>query len=299
MIFNVDDLVQKGLVHKKTYKDGPYEGLSVLKYKNSVFWDNLWHTDSRLLDCRGMVVDSQDNVVIWPFTKIFNRFENGTDLPLDKMVVCANKSNGYMAAATFHKDKLLVSTTGTLDSEFARMAESYLEKLNWDIIASPDSFTFIFEICDPSDPHIVEENPGAYLIGVRTHASGQMRDESALDVIAGHLNCFRPDWVIAPFGDVVFNSKYVKHEGYVVRDLHSGDLLLKIKSPYYLTKKFLIRGGVRKCEAIWDHGDRVKKIVEEEYYPLVDYIKTTFTKDEWQAMAEQQRNKIITNFLEK
>ena len=130
MKFNVDDLVAKNLVTKKTYTEGPFAGLSVLKYKNNVFWDNLWHTDSRLLECRGMVVDAEDNVVIWPFTKIFNRFENGTDLPPDQQVVCIRKVNGFMATAAIHKDNLLVSTTGTLDSEFSELARKYLEKMN-------------------------------------------------------------------------------------------------------------------------------------------------------------------------
>ena len=127
MRFNVDDLVAKKLVTKKTYTEGPFAGLSVLKYKNNVFWDNLWHTDPRLLECRGMVVDSEDNVIILPFTKIFNRFENGKDLPMDKQICVPRKVNGFMAAAGAYNGDWIVSTTGTPDSDFAHMAKERID----------------------------------------------------------------------------------------------------------------------------------------------------------------------------
>lgn len=302
MKFSAKDLVSQGIVKAKTYTEGPYAGLSVLKYSNSVFWGNRWGEDSRLLDCRGMVVDQDDNVIIWPFTKIFNRFENDTDLPLDQEVICVRKVNGFMATAALHKGELIVSTTGTLDSDFADLARKYLENFNFNVINFPEDYTFIFEICDNTDPHIVEEKEGAYLIGARDLAlNGVMASEGQLDQMAEATGFLRPTWNAMNFGDVIENVKRVKHEGYVIRSLDTdtefSDLLMKIKSPYYLTKKFFMRGGVKKCEAIWDHNDRVKQIVEEEYYPLVDYIKTTFTKDQWLSMNEQDRGAVIGEFL--
>lgn len=297
MKFNAKDLISQGIVKAKTYTEGPYAGLSVLKYSNSVFWDNRWGEDSRLLDCRGMVVDQDDNVIIWPFTKIFNRFENETDLPLDQKVICVRKVNGFMAAATIYKGELLVSTTGTLDSEFANLARKYIHAGPIEKIDTVQNYTFIFEICDSSDPHIVAEDAGAYLIGLRRMSDGKMMEESRMDGLADYFGWKRPSWEVAPFGDVVYNSKVIKHEGYVIRDVNSGELLLKIKSPHYLAKKFFMRGGVKKCEAIWDDSSRVKQIVEEEYYPLVDYIKTSFTKDQWLVMDEQARGAVIGEFL--
>ena len=302
MKFNVDDLVAKKLVTKKTYTEGPFAGLSVLKYKNNVFWDNLWHTDPRLLECRGMVVDSEDNVIIWPFTKIFNRFENGTDLPLDKPVICSRKVNGFMATAAIHKDKLLVSTTGTLDSEFSELARKYLEKMNFDLISFREDYTFIFEICDSSDPHIVEEKEGAYLIGVRDLAlNGVMVEEHKLDRIAEVIGAKRPQWDVRAFGDVVAASHAVSHEGFVVRNIGTDDenseLLLKIKSPHYLAKKFLMRGGDNKWDMIWDNPKEAKKRIDEEYYELLDHIREYYSKDVWAAMDSQKRRQVVEDYF--
>lgn len=298
MKFNIDDLVEKGLVHKKTYNDGPYAGLSVLKYKNNVFWDNLWNTDPRLLECRGMVVDAEDNVVIWPFTKIFNRLENGTDLPFDQQVVCIRKVNGFMATAAIHKGKLLVSTTGTLDSEFSDLARKYIEKMKLDLVAFPEDYTFIFEICDSSDPHIVKEEEGAYLIGMRDLAlNGTIVEEYRLDRIAEVIGAKRPEWDNMFFGDVVIASQAVNHEGFVVRDIGTGELLLKIKSPHYLAKKFLMRGGDNKWDMIWDNPKEAKKRIDEEYYHLLEWICVHYTKEKWSAIDSQDRRNILESYF--
>lgn len=301
MKFHVDDLVAKGLVTKKTYTEGPFSGLSVLKYKNSVFWDNLWHTDPRLLECRGMVVDAEDNVVIWPFTKIFNRFENGTDLPLDQQVVCVRKVNGFMATAAVRGEKLVVSTTGTLESEFAHLARKYLEELKFDRVAFPENFTFIFEICDRSDPHIVAEEEGAYLIGVRDLAlNGVMVEEHKLDRIAEVIGAKRPGWDVVPFGDVVYNVQHVHHEGFVVRSIEAPySLLLKIKSPHYLAKKFLMRGGDNKWDMIWDNPQEARKRIDEEYYSLLEWLRFAFEKEEWKSLDSQVRREKIETYFER
>ena len=304
MKFNVDDLVAKKLVTKKTYIDGSYAGLSVLKYKNNVFWDNLWHTDPRLLQCRGMVVDAEDNVIIWPFTKIFNRFENGTDLPLNQQVVCVRKVNGFMATAAVRGEKLLVSTTGTLDSEFSTLARKHLDELKFDRVAFPEDFTFIFEICDRSDPHIIDEEEGAYLIGVRDLAlNGVMVEEDKLDCIAEVIGAKRPTWGVVPFGDVVYNVQHVQHEGYVIRNIgtdeENSELLMKIKSPHYLAKKFLMRGGDNKWDMIWDNPQEARKRIDEEYYSLLEWLRFAFEKEEWKALDSQVRREKIETYFER
>lgn len=307
MKFNVDDLVDKKLVTKKTYTEGPFAGLSVLKYKNNVFWDNLWHTDPRLLECRGMVVDADNNVVIWPFTKIFNRFENGTDLSADRLVDAARKVNGFMASAGVYKGQLVVSTTGTLESEFAVMAKNHIISecndiehfIKWTANAKA---TFLFEICDPSDPHIIAEDAGAYLIGVRIQnpdGTSFMLPEGALDGLANVTKFKRPVvHQMIKFSDVVEMSKKCQHEGYVVRDPnYPFSLLLKIKSPHYLAKKFLMRGGDNKWDMIWDNPKEAKKRIDEEYYELLDHIREYYSKDDWAGMDSQKRRQVVEDYF--
>ena len=278
----IENLISKGLVQKKTFENG----LSVYKYKNKVFYDNLWHISSQLNYCRGLVLDSQGNVVIWPFTKIFNRFENNTDLPLDLEVVSVEKMNGFMASASLNNGNLIVSTTGSLSSPHSEMARGYLTKLGQ--AGFLEGITYLFEICSPEDPHIIDEDEGAYLIGARVNENGHMVCEGSLDVLAFKLKCKRPKWKICKFSEVVSDSRICEHEGFVVRDKESGELLLKIKSPHYLLRKFFMRGSSKKWDKLWDNPKDFKKTIDEEYYPIVEFLLTK-EKSWWCPLNEQQR----------
>lgn len=262
--------------------------LSVVKYKHKVFYDNLWTPELR--EMRGLVVDRDWNVIVRPFTKIYNRFENGADFPLDKPVASVRKINGFMAALTVDRTYgPIVSTTGSLDSPFVTMAEKYLLQYADSL---PNDTTYLFEIVDPSDPHIVEEQQGAYLIGVRAVASGTTLAECDLDLLAHDLpGVMRPSWRVCLFGDVVEEVKTVKHEGFVVHDRKGN--ALKIKSPYYLVKKFLSRVKPEKLTAQWLEQNRGN--FDEEFYGLINHVSAY--RDEFTAMEQEGRKAFIEEFL--
>lgn len=290
-------LIEQGLVKEKKYTNG----LSVFKYTRKVFYDALWETDPLLLEARGMVLDAQGNKVIWPFTKVFNYMENGTGVSIhpDRGVELVEKKNGFMAAAASYKGDLIVSTTGTLDSDFAKLARTYIERLDTALIL--EDHTYIFEICSPEDPHIVQEEEGAYLIGIRNHISGEMFSERALDSEAYFLNgvdmCKRPEHFLHYWGDVDRLVRQCRMEGYMVRNASTGETLMKIKSPYYLSTKFLMRMGKGKQEQMFDNSKVFKETIDEEFYGVVDYIVENFNAEQWNAFKEQERRVIIEEYF--
>lgn len=266
-----------------------YPDLFVVKYKNKVFYDNLWTPE--LQEMRGLVVDKDWNVIVRPFTKIFNRFENGTDIPGDEDVIAVTKINGFLGCATYHPDYgLIVSTTGSLDSDFAVLAEKNLRHYEDAFKLVPEN-TYMFEIVDPSDPHIINEVPGAYLIGARDITFGDMLSEEQLDDFAQRLGCWRPEWWRrVKFEDVVATVENVRHEGFVV---YGRDTTLKIKSPYYLIKKLFSRVNVEKINDKW--LDTAKTWIDEEYYPLVDKIRADMSY--FTTLTPAERRDYIEDFL--
>ncbi|CAM0048799.1 RNA ligase and tail fiber protein attachment cata lyst [Vibrio phage K354] len=293
MKFNVQDLIDQGLVTKKTYTEGVYKGLSVLKYHRKVFYNNLWHLDGRLLECRGTVVDENWNVVVLPFKKVFNLGENNIRVDPEKDVILPEKINGFMCAVTMtEKYGLIISTTGTLDSDYAKLARKWIEKVDADFF---EGNTYLFEICDKSDPHIVEEEEGAYLIGIRNNVNGNLLTEQACDVAVG-INMYgyhRPEWTIVKFKDIPETKK----EGFMVRCAETHEVLCKLKSKHYLNKKFFSRAGSKKLNKVYSKD--FKKIVEEEYYPLQEFIVGNYSKDMWGTLSEQERLAICEKFLNK
>lgn len=295
MKLNVQDLIDKGLVKKKTYTTGKYKGLSVLKYHRKVFYDNLWHLDDRLLECRGTVVDEDWNVVVLPFKKVFNYGENETTVDPDREVIIPEKINGFMAAATMtEKYGLIVSTTGSLDSEFSELARKWINTLGNIDEEFTKGETYLFEICDKTDPHIVEEKEGAYLIGVRRHYDGSLKTESAVDRDAVWLGCKRPKHLKCKFKDIPKTKK----EGFMVRDAFTEEVLCKLKSSFYLSKKMLQRCGKNKAKKMWGNSELFKKQLDEEFYDCYQEILDTFTEEEYLNLTEQQRRKWIEEYFE-
>ncbi len=271
-------------------------GLNVLKYKNKVFFKNLWTPE--LLECRGTVVDDDFNIIQRPFTKIFNFGENCTRIDRDEVVTAPCKINGFMGALTWHNGAPLVSTTGSCDSEFADMARDMLAKTNaFKMAEFYQNVTFIFEIVHPNDPHIVPETNGVFLLGCRRtqwDAKQHMFSECTLDCIAAEYGIMRPEWYRMRFSDVVKMAKTVHHEGFVCWT--SSGYELKIKSPNYLVSKFLARININKfTTALRTNPESLKERVEEEYYPLVDHVVAMGV--EFAELNEQSRLDLIRDFL--
>jgi len=280
-----------------------YPGLFVLKYKRNVFYDNLW--DETLIEMRGRVIDSEGDTVISPFTKIFNRFENGTDIDRDERVVAVDKINGFMAGMTYVPsiDEVVISTTGSLDSEFVTLAEQHLGRLKPMVksafLSKDLNYTWLFEIVDETDPHIIKENPGAYLIGARQNDEEvYVTDaifESVLDGAASYWGVYRPKWCVGRFSDITEAMKTYNREGVVVYGLESG-ISLKIKTPFYLTSKFLGRIRNEKLELLLNDKQRfIQTLKDEEFLPLIDFLIAN--KDEVLSYGEQDKIAFVQKYL--
>lgn len=261
---------------------------TVLKYKNKVFYKNLWTPE--LCELRGTVVDDDFNIVQRPFTKIFNVGEDKAPKIADQSyVTAAEKINGFMAAATIRDGHLFISTTGSIASDFADLAREHIEKLDW--YKMLPGFTYIFEICDESDKHIVPEEFGAYLLGVRMktwEAEQHPYTESVLDDLAADIGAMRPKWQDGiTFKHLKNQVLRVNHEGFVIWDGFGNEV--KIKSPYYLATKFFGRKTPERLEKLLDDPREAKRIIDEEYYVAIDYLsdnKNTFLElDEWGRMT--------------
>lgn len=285
------------LVNMKEAGDGIY----VLKYKKKVFYDNLWN--EYIAECRGSIVDKDFNLVSYPFTKIYNYgIEKEAPVLADDVEVLAfRKVNGFMVAMTWHNGDVLVSTTGSTDSDYVNYAkEMMLTHMCWEdwqmAFAKDDmrGLTVMFECVHPGDPHIVPEKAGMYVLGYRENEFGSKvgHDPCVLQDLALLFNCHKPESVTASMAAVKNLAKECKHEGFV---FYTEDgVSAKIKSPYYLTSKWVARNP--RTDKLVDLKKDIKHQLDEEYYPLVDAIRANIV--EYTAMDEQARLEWVRNYLE-
>jgi hypothetical protein len=269
------------------------DGIYVLKYKRKVFYDNLWN--DFLEECRGTIVDADFNVVSRPFTKIYNYGieDKAPTLSPDTLVTAYRKVNGFMVAATWHNGDILISTTGSTDSPYVDMAkEMMLSHACWEdwqiALCSAQDFTLMFECVHPIDPHIVPEKAGMYFLGWRakewdSKVNG-FGSELAWKIFAEEtLGCYSVESYHYTMAELMAEAKSVKHEGFV---FYTADgTSAKIKSPYYLTLKWVARNP--RTDKLVDLNKDIKYNIDEEYYPLIDAIRANIY--EYTAMDEQER----------
>ena len=282
-MYNIEDfydLVESGLVTMKHHNN-----LVMFKYKNKVFYDNLWHTNDLLRECRGIVFDKTTGEVAQAaMTKTFNVGENGTRFP-GGSPDCYRKINGFMLCTTWHNDKPLLTTTGSFDSDFQKLGESYFKEKHLKMLMDNPHISFTFEVCDPSDPHIVYEEPGLYLLTARYKNDGSYIRQCVLDDIALVNNVKRPD--------LCEYDSTADHEGFMFYDRFTGRPIAKVKTKHYLSKKALMRMGKRQISVMFNDSENFKNRLDEEFYTLLEKILDTFTEDEYRELTEQQRRSWI------
>jgi hypothetical protein len=292
-----DYVATSGLINMKECGNDIF----VLKYKKKVFYDNLWN--EYIAECRGTIVDKDFNLVTYPFTKIYN-YGIEKEAPVladDTKVTAFRKVNGFMVAMTVHNGELLVSTTGSTANDYVNYAKEMMATHapleDWLMIlgtADNVGMTFMFECVHPSDPHIIPEKAGMYLLGYRENEWGSKvgHDPHVLIDLARMLICYHAESVTTNMARLKQLAKECKHEGYV---FYTDDgVSAKIKSPYYLTSKWVARNP--RTDKLVDLNKDIKHNLDEEYYPLVDAIRANIV--EYTAMDEQSRLAWVRNYME-
>lgn len=269
----VRDLVKGKLAVEKI--DG---NLSTFKYARRVHFDNLWDKVPYMKEIRGIVYDNRTGELVQaPPQKSFNYLENGhwSDVPLDTPVTAYKKYNGFMACATLHNGEVVVSTTGTTNSDYAEWARETIPSEN----NKSKNWTDLYEIILPQDPHIVKESFGAVWLGCRHKATGEFVPKG--------------DSLTMTFNNLLKKLQDVKHEGFMVYT--HGGRCCKLKSPYYLGKKFIMRSNAQMVDAMYnqDQGLRYSSKLDARWVPVVRKIMCDVPKEQWLQLTDQQRRAII------
>lgn len=279
-------LVNRGLATLKN--DSKY---TTFKYARKAMYEYLWYKVPDLLECRGHVYcNSTKELVQAAPRKSFNYLERNywKDMPLDTPVEMHKKVNGFMACVTLHNDEIIVSTTGTTTSDYAKWAKELVLQ-NWhyyDMVIAPD-VTTLFEVVVPQDPHIVQEREGLHLLGVREKANGNFHPMGA------NARC--------TLEQALEIAKHDRGEGFMMYPMFSDGLAYdfnnccKLKTDYYIGKKKLMRMTAKNVENMYKNGFEIANTLPDMWYDVPRMIVSTVNKDTWLAMNDQQRRVILEN----
>lgn len=277
------DLVKRG--YAKVSTNG---NLSTFKYARRVFYNNLWNSIPGITECRGHTYDNTNGeLVLAAPTKTFNYGENGhwSNVPLDTNVVLYTKYNGFMATVSKYNEEIVIGTTGSTKSDFAKLARAVLVDIYTETglnrtFDSEYRYTRLFEICHSSDPHIVDEDCGAHLLGTRDHTSGRFDP------------CGRA--IMMSLDEALLLAKQERNvEGWMV--YHPDHGVCKLKTNYYIDKKRLMRMSTQQVKIMYNNPMRVIESLSTHWKFAVEPIIVYHTESVWSESTDQERRK----FLEK
>lgn len=286
----LDKLVESGEIDKFTHPDLPLYGFN---YSFIVQMNRSWNPIT--LQCRGLILDEDYNVVGRPFKKFFNYEEHFGPLPTGPYDVW-EKIDGSLIIVTWYEGKLVVSTRGSFTSDQSTWARELLETVYSEQVTKLDrDFTYLFELIHP-DNRIVVNYGGIKelrLIGI-IHTKEGWEIQPSTEVYG-----FKIPEFLGTFGqeDSPLNLRFLEEsnrEGFVLR-WHSDNLRLKLKFYEYvrLHKVLSHHNTVSIWEAMrFENDEGLMRLLEhlpDEYYVdakrWVDRISAKFSEVDKAAQA--------------
>jgi RNA ligase len=220
-------MIKNGLISRRKH---PYKDLYILNYTPKVQYDYIWNKETIM--CRGLIVDSDYNIVERPFEKFFNYNEKHAFFP-DESFEVWEKMDGSLGILYFIDDLPHIATRGSFESEQAITATKMLREGRYsevDFSIFDRSKTYLFEIIYP-DNQIVVNYAGEtklVLLGIIDTITGEESSIKEAEDIAALFeapNYFGSD--ISPEELLTLDSK--NKEGFVLRFASGHRLKIKFE----------------------------------------------------------------------
>lgn len=261
--FSVEDLekaVVKGDVTKRPHPDLP---LWIYNYSPSVQYSNRWNDVT--LNCRGLILDEDFNIVARPWKKFFNLGQVNLPIQFDTPVEVMDKADGSLGILYPTPDGYAIATRGSFESEQAQHATAlwrreYAMYHDFHLVAGDlDDYTFLFEIVYPKNRIVLNYDgmDDLILLGAVQNSTGYYLGPRWAATILGWLG---PVVDVYDFNTLSGANAHMGRsgkEGFVIR---SHNFMVKLKEPDYLELHRLVTNMTPKT--IWEQLKSGKSVAE-------------------------------------
>ncbi len=209
---------------------------------------------------RGLFIGKNDEIYARSYDKFFNigeRSETESHNLAKNLwfpIKIFKKYNGFLGIVGLKDDEVLYLSKSSNSSIFAELVKKHLQKYEEKLLPIlKEWYSFIFEICDKTDEHIVEENERPILLDiVKNSYEYEKLDYSYIENFSKNswLECKKLECIVnneQELQEFLQNAKSVKHEGFILE--WATGFMTKTKSLHYLFWKE-IRSDIRRLEKL-------------------------------------------------
>lgn len=283
----LDEMIREGYVRKTAHPTLP---LWTLGYSEKAQFEHRWNDAT--VNCRGVIVDADDNIIARPWSKFFNLGEGNVIIDFEMPVEVTDKVDGSLGIL-YHEPTssfrglgrdYSVATRGSFASDQAIHATKVWKERYSDLTFDP-SWTYLFEIIYPANRIVLNygDLDDLVLLGaVHTERGWYVGPREA----AAYLNYPGPQAEVFEYKTMreAFEADPRPNaEGYVIR---SGSKLVKIKQADYVELHRIVTNLNEKT--VWELM-MDKKSLEEICEPIPDewhdWVRKVFEEIDRKASA--------------
>ena len=287
----VKQMIAEGWINVQKH---PTEDIYILKYSKVCAIYHKWNEAT--LQCRGIIVDKDYNIIARPFSKFFNYEEIEDKSIIPKGAAKAyEKLDGSLGIMYWVNDVPYISTAGSFISEQAEHATKILHEKYSDVTCKlKHDRTFLFEIIYPGDRHIVDygDMDDIVLIGVLDNEiEGKEYDIYSYYPMFNVADCYgtTKNWL-----ELRTKMSGKNREGFVIKFNNGFRLKLKYEDYFrlhrlheYMTKKhvfdFVETGRLDELNELLDQFDEEVRISVNK---MLDEFTDRYNEIEEEARGE-------------
>ncbi len=261
----LNSYIDEGWIVKQ---DHPTLPLSIYNYSRTCQYEKKW--DDITLNCRGLILDKEGNVIASSFAKFFNYEEllRPNQIPeKGDYVYVQEKVDGSLGTLFYYNNEWHLATKGSFISEQAIKGMEII-KSKYNLRAFETNTAYICEIIYPENRIVVDYS-----------------GEEKVVFLSATINGEEVHWTTAK---AIFNMSGIPEEDLVKTEQHFAfgpDLYRSLKAKNEANKEgFILR---------FQPGNFRMKIKFEEYVRLHSLLTNFATTDIWEALKEGRSEDII------
>ena len=263
----------------------PSADLFIYNYTPKVQYDRIWNEIT--MQTRGLILDSDMNVVARPFKKFFNLEEHTIDEIPNMAFDVYEKMDGSLGILYWLNNEPFIATRGSFLSDQSMRANLILKRKYTNIFDKLDkNSTYLFEIIYPENRIVVNYNDmeDLILLSIIDNETGEERIEDIGFPIVKKYDGIKD---IAKLKSLEEDNK----EGFVVR--FKNGFRLKVKFDEYVRLHRIVT-GISNI-SIWEYlrdGKDFNEILDKVPDEFYEWVKKTIKEltDEFNAIIDESKN---------